>query len=197
MSWIELFFGFHGRISRKTFWVASIPPAIVQVVAWAGYGNLPVPPPVLAFSAGVGAFAMAMLNTKRLHDVGKSGWWQLISLLSVPLIASAYAALYWDSPVLALMLSLASAVFSLWGMWILFEMWIKQGDADDNRFGAAPKIEDDRTAAQRRNQPDAAYNGKARSDQYASPSGVIDRKAKAAARTSKESGFGRRDARTA
>ena len=192
-----MFFGFHGRISRKTFWVASIPPAIGQVVAWAGYGNLPVPPPVLAFSAGVGAFAMAMLNTKRLHDVGKSGWWQLISLLSVPLIASAYAALYWDSPFLALMLSLASAVFSLWGMWILFHMWIKQGDADDNRFGAAPKIEN---GEQRLNdeisqmQPTTARLALIN---MPPPSGVIDRKAKAAARTSRESGFGRRDARTA
>ncbi|MGE0054266.1 MAG: DUF805 domain-containing protein [Hyphomicrobium sp.] len=197
MSWIELFFGFHGRIGRKTFWVASIPPTVVQVLAWAGYGNFPVPPPVLAFSAGVAAFAMAMLNTKRLHDVGKSGWWQIISLLSLPLIAGAYAALYQDSPVLALMLSLAATVFSLWGLWILFEMWFKQGHTDDNRFGAAPKIEN---VEQRLNdeisqmQPTTARLALIN---MPPPSGVIDRKAKVAARMSRESGFGRRDARSA
>jgi uncharacterized membrane protein YhaH (DUF805 family) len=197
MPFIELYFGFHGRIGRRTFWLASITPGTVQAIVWVGYERLPIPPPMLAFAAGVAAFAMAMLNAKRLHDVGKSGWWQLISLLGIPLIIGAYLALFWNSPLVSLALSLSAMVTSLAGLWIVIQMWFFQGASGDNDFGPAPASKDiARSLEQEISQLQPATARLALAN-MPPPSGVIDRTSRSAARPSRNGGFGRRDSRIA
>lgn len=195
MSIIELYFGFHGRIERKTFWLASIAPGTIQTIVWVGYESFPIPPPVLAFAAGVAAFAMAMLNAKRLHDVGKSGWWQLILLLSIPLIIGAYLALFWNSPVLALALSLSAMVTSLAGLWIVIQMWFFQGTPGDNDFGAPPTYRDVARNLEMEISQLQPVTARLALANMPPPSGVIDRTSKGAARASRNGGFGRRDSR--
>ncbi len=198
MPMIELYFGFHGRIGRKTFWLASIAPGTVQLVAWGGYGVLLVPHSVLAFAAGVAAFAMAMLNSKRLHDRDKSGWWQIIGLISLPLTAGAYAALHWQSPGLALGLIAASAIFALAGLWILIDFWFLPGTDGGNRFGPAPPKAED-IARRLEREIDQMQPITARLDlaNMPPPSGVIERKGRSSQGSGKASGFGRRDAHVA
>ncbi len=193
MSIIELYFGFHGRIGRKTFWLASLVPSTIQTIVWVGYENLPIPPPVLAFAAGVAVFAMAMLNAKRLHDVGKSGWWQLISLLSIPLIIGAYLALFWNSPLVALALSLSAMVTSLAGLWIVIQMWFFQGASGDNDFGPAPASRDIARSLELEINQLQPVTARIALANMPPPSGVIDRTSRSAARPSRNGGFGRRD----
>lgn len=195
MSLIELYFGFHGRIGRKTFWLASLVPSTIQAIVWIGYQSLPIPPPMLAFAAGVAAFAMAMLNAKRLHDVGKSGWWQLIFLLSIPLIIGAYLALFWNSPVVALALSVSAMVTSLAGLWIVIQMWFYQGTPGDNDFGPAPIYGDVAQTLELEINQLQPVTARLALANMPPPSGVIDRTAKGASRASRNSGFGRRDSR--
>lgn len=197
MSIIELYFGFHGRIGRKTFWLASLVPSIIQAIVWVGYKSLPIPSPVLAFVAGVAVFAMVMLNAKRLHDVGKSGWWQLISLLGIPLIIGAYLALFWNSPLVSLALSISAMVTSLAGLWIVIQMWFFQGASGDNDFGPAPTSKDLARSLELEISQLQPVTARLALANMPPPSGVIDRTSRGAARPSRNGGFGRRDSRIA
>jgi uncharacterized membrane protein YhaH (DUF805 family) len=112
MNWyldvIKRYFDFNGRSGRQEFWmffainfgiavVLNIIGAMLDLRILGSLYSLAVALPTL----GVGA--------RRLHDIGKSGWWQLIAI--VPLI----------------------------GIIVLIVFWAKEGDAGDNQFGANPK----------------------------------------------------------
>ena len=87
---------FHGRALRSEFWwwtlftfVASIVLTIINIVLFGGDFD----------DTGVldGLFSLAtflptlFVTTRRLHDVGRSGWWQLI----VFTIIGIFVLLYW------------------------------------------------------------------------------------------------------
>ena len=81
---ITIYFRFSGRIPRATYWLASIPIALIAVVAqmedehdWSILLWLGIIWPMLAIYA------------KRWHDRDKSGWWTLITL--VPFVGPIWA----------------------------------------------------------------------------------------------------------
>ena len=83
-SLFKIYFRFSGRIPRSTYWLASIPIALIVVVGqmedehdWSILLWLAIIWPCLAIYA------------KRWHDRDKSGWWTLITL--VPLVGSVWA----------------------------------------------------------------------------------------------------------
>jgi len=100
---------FSGRASRSEYWwwtlfviVASI---ILQAVDFAiGFGDWGLLSNIFSLATIVPSIAVA---ARRLHDVNKSGWWQL--LVIVPLV----------------------------GWIILLIWVIKKGSTDENRFGPA------------------------------------------------------------
>jgi uncharacterized membrane protein YhaH (DUF805 family) len=112
MDWVALYLSSHGRISRKAYWLASLPLLplfIVLDLLMTGDAN--------AASSGSATIVFAallvpnlMLGIKRFHDRDKSGWWLLISL--VPLIGP---------------------------LWILVELGFLQGSEGSNRFGPDPR----------------------------------------------------------
>lgn len=75
--------GFSGRARRSEYWYFTLFYAIVDGVL-TGLGQASS-----AFSVIAGIFALAVLlpsiavSIRRLHDIGKSGWWILISLIPV------------------------------------------------------------------------------------------------------------------
>jgi uncharacterized membrane protein YhaH (DUF805 family) len=80
----KIYFQFSGRIPRATYWLASIPIALLAAVAqiedehdWS----------ILLWLAIV--WPMLAIYTKRWHDLNKSGWWTLIIL--VPLVGPIWA----------------------------------------------------------------------------------------------------------
>ena len=104
MSFWQVFFGFEGRIRRRTLWLGGLAILGVQLMALGadfmrGVELIPLKneddyrfsePPWIA--AGVWLFSLwpsLALQVKRWHDRGKSGWWTLLWL--VP-IANIYAA---------------------------------------------------------------------------------------------------------
>jgi len=75
-----LLFRWHGRVSRKTFWICGIIPAALYVI-----GAHVMPPDLPAFVVMLAsAYTGMMLNVKRSHDLGYTGFFALILL--VPLI---------------------------------------------------------------------------------------------------------------
>jgi uncharacterized membrane protein YhaH (DUF805 family) len=94
----KFLFSPYGRISRKTYWLYWILPYLVLMFLAVGFdfALFPIdprteePPPVFQR-----LFSLALLwpsiavATKRLHDRGMTGWWNLASSLGLVIIAAA------------------------------------------------------------------------------------------------------------
>ncbi|MBO9560528.1 MAG: DUF805 domain-containing protein [Caulobacter sp.] len=146
MDWKSLFFSAEGRIGRQAFWIGWLVLLGVQVVA----GWIPLIGHALAL---VALFAWVCLCTKRLHDMGRSGWWQApaIALGPVLVVASALwigfgaavAALTGGEPELAALAGVGVLLVSVAVAFILviaFTLWvgITEGQAGENRYGEPP-----------------------------------------------------------
>ena len=79
MDWKSLFFSAEGRIGRQVFWIGWLMLLGAHVVA----GWIPLIGQVIALMA---IFAWVCLCTKRLHDMGRSGWWQLVPIALGPVL---------------------------------------------------------------------------------------------------------------
>jgi len=98
---------FNGRAGKKEFWMFILVYFILSIIAGV-IGNF------LDTSSITGLLSLVLLvpsiavGSRRLHDTGKSGWWQLLNL--IPII----------------------------GTIVLIVFWVQDGDAADNQFGAKP-----------------------------------------------------------
>lgn len=100
---------FSGRTRRAGFWWPWLFLIIINIV----FSIIDS----VVFQANIlsGIFSLAViipqlsLSARRLHDIGKSGWWYLICL--IPLI----------------------------GAIVLIIWWAKEGDSGDNAYGPDPK----------------------------------------------------------
>ena len=127
MPWMQVWFSFEGRISRSTFWLKGLLPMYGTVILLSiVYGALSVIGKQANNEAlstavhAIGVFALIIgaifffwialaIYTKRWHDRGKSGWWQLIAI--IPYIG---------------------------GLWSFIECGCLAGDAGPNQFGPDP-----------------------------------------------------------
>lgn len=146
MDWKSLFFSAEGRIGRQAFWIGWLVLLGVQVVAgWI---------PVIGHALGlVALFAWVCLCSKRLHDMGRSGWWQVPPFaLSLALVVgsvlwigvgAALAAITDGNPE---MVALAGVGVLLIGIFVAFvamigfTLWvgIAEGQPGENRYGQPP-----------------------------------------------------------
>lgn len=116
MNWylqaLRKYVGFSGRAHRTEFWmftlvstIISIALVIVDVSLGLGdeYGG------VLSSIYALAVFLPALaVGSRRLHDIDRTGWWQL--LLIVPLL----------------------------GLIVLIVFWVKESDAGSNEHGPNP-----------------------------------------------------------
>jgi len=102
---LKNYFNFEGRATRKEFWTYTIALMIVNLILIC----IPKAGPIIS-----GLLSLALLcpslgvGARRLHDINKSGWFQLISL--IPLV----------------------------GVIILIVKWAKEGDKGVNQYGEEP-----------------------------------------------------------
>jgi uncharacterized membrane protein YhaH (DUF805 family) len=107
---------FHGRARRSEFWwfmLASLLASIVASIIDAAIGS--------DVGAGTGVVSLLLslalliptlaVGARRLHDTGKTGWWQLIAL--VPLV----------------------------GIIVLIVFWAQDGHPNPNQHGPSPKYQ--------------------------------------------------------
>jgi len=152
MSWGEIFFGFHGRINRRTYWFASILAGIAgllfnALLAYLATGN-PIAPEVwqrpadrsavwapvwLAYFLFL-AWPSSALAVKRLHDRGRPAWlWYAyfgatVVLSLVPLRSAAGAEVSQAAEILA-------SVLTIFAGYMFFELGVLRGIAGTNEHG--------------------------------------------------------------
>lgn len=123
---------YKGRTSRYDFWAfQSVSLVIFLLLALIGY-YLSEPKMVLDIFAVYFLLPAASSCTRRLHDISMSGKW------TVPAVILALATLIcWNFNVHNMILLLfATLVYVSY----LFGLWIRHGDAADNKYG--PKVEE-------------------------------------------------------
>jgi uncharacterized membrane protein YhaH (DUF805 family) len=109
---LPFLFSFKGRIGRAQWWVVQLAFAVVYVLndlilEIDGQSNTYLACVLsMLILMLVGLWVLLAANTKRFHDIGKTGWWQLI------------------------------AIIPLAGFWIAFVLGFGRGDPDVNRYGS-------------------------------------------------------------
>ncbi len=119
MDWylnvLKNYVGFSGRARRKEYWMFVLFNVIFAVVAMILDNVLGLASKELGYGPIYGIYALVMIlpslavAARRLHDIGKSGWWQLIAL--IPIV----------------------------GVIVLIVWYATNGESGDNRFGSDPK----------------------------------------------------------
>ncbi|WP_165189975.1 DUF805 domain-containing protein [Caulobacter soli] len=146
MDWKSLFFSAEGRIGRQAFWIGWLMLLGAHVIA----GWIPLIGQVIALAA---IFAWVCLCTKRLHDMGRTGWWQVVPIVLGPVLIVGSAMWIGLGAILAevtngdagfaalagvggLFVSLAIACVSV----LAFTLWvgISEGQVGENRYGEPP-----------------------------------------------------------
>ncbi|MBI1685831.1 DUF805 domain-containing protein [Caulobacter hibisci] len=146
MDWKTLLFTPDGRIGRQAFWIAWLMLLGVNVVAgWI---------PVIGWIASlVTLFCFVCIYAKRLHDMGKSGWWQLLPIVLGPVLlmgsviwlvfGSAAIAIGGGDPQYFALASVGAMIIAaILGFVITagFTLWVgcAEGQTSDNRWGDPP-----------------------------------------------------------
>lgn len=98
---------FKGRTGKKDFWMFILFSIIINIL-------LSIIDNIIGMQILSGIFGLAVMipslaiGARRLHDIGKSGWLQLLAI--IPLV----------------------------GIIILIIWWVKDGEEEDNNWGAVP-----------------------------------------------------------
>jgi uncharacterized membrane protein YhaH (DUF805 family) len=155
MSWGEIFFGFSGRINRKTYWIGSFVIAVLGLLfigllaylATGRYDSLEIwrrPADQAALWAPVWlayfmflAWPSSAIAVKRLHDRGRPAWlWYSYYLFSailsfVPVKAAGTSG---TNPIF----TAALIVLLIFGAYVMFELAVLRGTPGHNAHGEDP-----------------------------------------------------------
>lgn len=114
MTPTQILFSFKGRLNRQRFWqyyfLLFIPHGLfmlsIYAITEAGYF-----PPAWYVTTYMIPFTLVIfaLTIKRLHDLGKSGWWLFLN--AIPVLGT---------------------------VWLLFEVCFTRGTSGPNKYGPAP-----------------------------------------------------------
>jgi uncharacterized membrane protein YhaH (DUF805 family) len=155
-DWLHVFFNLNGRIGRKEFWLSSLifmPVFLLLGLAIQAATAANMPHEGMAVRTGVSQFlnyfatfyVVVAIYTKRLHDFGWSGWWQIpmhmLMVLSIPFSAALQVppnpANHADMQFM-LGLSIISMAIGFLMLAFVLTIGLVRGTAGPNRYGPAP-----------------------------------------------------------
>lgn len=146
MDWKTLFLSPEGRIGRQAFWIGWL----CLLGASAVLNVIPVIGHLLML---VVIYSSVCIHTKRLHDMGQTGWWQVLPWVLGPvLVFGAIASVGFSAiatafdggePSMALLASIGGLLMSMFiafAVWLAFTLWVgcSTGATGDNKYGAPP-----------------------------------------------------------
>ena len=147
MDWKNLFFSPEGRIGRQAFWIGWLCLLGANVVAgWV---------PVFGWAVSLATiYCSVCIHNKRLHDMGQTGWWQVLPWVFGPVlvfgsiasvgITAIMAGVRGGEPELAVISALGGlfiSCFIAFAIWLAFTLWVgcSLGEPGENKYGAAPQ----------------------------------------------------------
>lgn len=86
-------FNYQGRARRKEYWYYILVASIIILIGFTLDGILDTPDTLSGLAGFILFFPSLAVTIRRLHDIGRSGWWYLIS--AIPLIGSLIL-LFWN-----------------------------------------------------------------------------------------------------
>ena len=167
---IRKYADFSGRATRAEYWwwVLATTVAGFAIGAIDGFINSVTGP--YSFSPLSAIFGLAVLlpdlavTARRLHDTGRSGWWQLVWFVvavlgAIPLVIGVAATIisamsgdsWWGHPSFWIPVIIGAAVsFLIWlGIFIWWIVWmVQQGQPGPNHYGPDPRAWDEAVAGQ-------------------------------------------------
>ena len=158
MQCLRKYVGFSGRATRPEYWWWMLGIAVVFIVLGVLTFLIPDAAGVLSTAEVLFGLAVALptmaVTARRLHDVGKSGWWQLPWLIVggvsaiVMVVGAALAfglaflgSLFGDSGLTAIgYVVLIVGLVPYAGTWLWIIAWLaRPGDAGANSHGPDPR----------------------------------------------------------
>ena len=146
MDWKTLFLSPEGRIGRQAFWIGWLCLLGASVV-------LNVIPPIGHVLMLLVVYSSICIHSKRLHDMGQTGWWQVLPVVFGPVLVTgsalsvgvlpAIAALTHGEPEISALTAVAGLFVSLFiafCIWLAFTLWVgcSSGQPRENKYGPVP-----------------------------------------------------------
>ena len=136
------YFVFRGRATRAEFWWWQLFNVAIQIVG-SIVDAVTGLPGILGTLLGLALLIPSIsLATRRLHDINKSGWWQLLWLVPVAIgiiialvswIADLHDWAFYGTAIAILI------VFTLIVVVLLIYWYVRQGDDGSNKYGEDPR----------------------------------------------------------
>ncbi len=140
------YFNFNGRSRRSEYWWFFLLTQILSII-----GNIPIVGWIIGIIGGLAVIIPAIaVATRRLHDIGRSGWWQLgywvvtivVWIVLIGAFVAGFAVLederLWFAGFLFLLTTAASvgaiALIVMWVIWL-----VRKGDSGPNKYGPDPR----------------------------------------------------------
>ena len=142
---MSFLFSAQGRISRKAIWLfffASIGASIVAAILDVVILNVPLESadsgPISALLSILLIWPTIVVNVKRFHDRGMSGWWVLwfiLIILAAMIPGGALLAMQGENVLGFVLIALGAAIPIIWQFIILY---VQPGEKGPNQFGPNP-----------------------------------------------------------
>jgi uncharacterized membrane protein YhaH (DUF805 family) len=146
IDWVNLLFGFSGRINRAKFWIAVLVYVIVNIVmsliqyALGSFGAILAG--LVAIAIFISGIAVAL---KRLHDRNRPGWWLVIFYVA-PVVLAVLASVLavaglvseGDGTGVGIFASILYLAAGAIGIWAFVELGCLRGTVGPNQYGPDP-----------------------------------------------------------
>ncbi|PCH97178.1 MAG: DUF805 domain-containing protein [Rhodobacteraceae bacterium] len=133
---LRKYFVFQGRASRSEFWWFALATTVISIVlsiieGWAFDLDYDAFMPISDTFSILTTIPSISVGCRRLHDINKSGWWQVLPIAPLILAGILYVTGIGGLITIGIIIAVLTII-------LLIYWFVKKGAQGDNRFGADP-----------------------------------------------------------